>query len=74
MKEPVQPVEMECRWRIVNPKDIPREFWMLDQRKIWNIVRRDGEQANIPGIEIFKVEKARNGYSMQQRYEESKNA
>ena len=41
------------RYRILDVNAIPEEYWMLNEQKIKEEVRRDKEKTNIPGIEAY---------------------
>lgn len=42
-------------FRVVNPDALPREFLVPDQRKIWEVVRKNKEYTDIPGVEVFQT-------------------
>lgn len=42
------------KWRVVNEKQIPRKYWMLDEKAINGVVRSMGQKADIAGIEIYE--------------------
>lgn len=42
------------KYRIVDPKLIPDEFWILDEAKIGKVVKAMKATTNIPGIEAFE--------------------
>lgn len=42
------------KWEIVNEKEIPREYLMIDQVKINGIVRAMGGSTKIPGIRVYE--------------------
>lgn len=41
------------RYRILDVNAIPEEYWMLNEQKLKEEVRRDKERTNIPGIEAY---------------------
>jgi uncharacterized protein YdiU (UPF0061 family) len=47
------------RFRIVNPKLIPREFLIPDEKAIGAVVRQSREATSIPGIEVYPEESVR---------------
>lgn len=42
------------KWRLVDESRIPRNFLMVDEKKINAIVRSMGPKAGIPGIEVYR--------------------
>lgn len=43
----------DWKFRIINPSDVPREYLMLDEKYIGQIVRASKGKKQIPGIEIY---------------------
>jgi hypothetical protein len=41
-------------WRVINENLIPDEYWILDEKKISEIVRFQKEKTNIGGIEAYQ--------------------
>jgi len=41
------------KWRLVDENKVPREYLIIDEKKINSIVRAMGAKANIPGIEVY---------------------
>lgn len=41
------------RYRILDVNAIPEEYWMLNEQKLREEVRREKEKTNIPGIEVY---------------------
>jgi len=44
------------RWRVVDPAVIPREFLVIDERKIAAEVGRLAGETRIPGVEVYQQE------------------
>lgn len=41
------------RFEIINPHEVPREFMMIDERKIREHVNREKEATTIPGVRVW---------------------
>lgn len=41
------------RFRIVNPESVPDVYKVIDEKKIRKVVQALGEQAHIPGVEVY---------------------
>lgn len=47
------------KWRIKDKSLIPKEFWILDEKRIGQRVRADKEKSEIAGIEVFSEDNIR---------------
>ena len=47
------------KWRIKDKSLIPKEFWILDEKRIGQRVRADKEKSNIPGVESYAEDNIR---------------
>lgn len=53
--EKIEGISMRKTWkyRIIDVNLIPRDYMIADEKKIGGVVRAMGEQAKIPGVEIY---------------------
>ncbi len=47
------PSRVNWRWKPVNPSEIPDQYWILYDQLIGQVVRRDKDKTNLPGIEVY---------------------